>query len=546
MRDGDPARRGPAGLDDEYDGIVIGAGHNGLILQAYLCRAGLRVLALERLPTLGGPLVTEPDPALPGVWHNTHATFLRGISAMPWFRDLALARRGVEMIQPELNLAQVTTDHRVLAFHGDLERTCESIAQFSPRDADAYRRLATEFQPVLEEIVVPEQASPPLPAAARRRLLQRSRLGRRALEWEPLSPRAFVEAHFEHPAVRAALLYVCIIREYDILAGGLGLLVPSLVASPHKVELVRGGSARLAEALVADVREHGGTIATGVEVGRILVDRGRAAAVELAGGVRVKARHFIATSLNPHQVLSLLGPEHVPARVAARARAYRYNTVGPIFGINVALPEAPRYVAAERCPEIARAGVTILGLDDPDEIYELYAGRLPELASIWGTVPTAHDPSQAAGGVQTALMWQKVPYALDGDARNWDRRRDEHARRLLERWRAFAPNVEPGAVRSLAAVTPLDTERRFPNFRGGDLGVGWAGAEQAGDRRPFAGAGRYAWPIPGLYGCGGAAHPGGNITGLPGYNAARVIAEAVGARVWWPVEDLERRWTALP
>jgi phytoene dehydrogenase-like protein len=279
----------------------------------------------------------------------------------------------------------------------------------------------------------------------------------------------------------------------------------------------------------------------GVE--RIVVEGGRAVGVDLAGGERIRARGFVAAALNPHQLLDLVGPGHLPAEVERRARAFRYNVVGPLFGVNVALREAPRYRAADVCPDLQRAGLTILGLDGPDEIYELYKGRLPTLGSIWGTTPTAHDPSQAPAGVATALMWQKVPYALNGDAGNWDARKSSHAARVLARWREFAPNLTRDTVLTLRALTPLDTERGFPNLRGGDLGVGWAGQQR--DQRPFPGAGRYALPVRALYLCGGATHPGGNITGLPGYNAARVIAEDLGLRPWWAPDDLEHRWRAL-
>jgi phytoene dehydrogenase-like protein len=202
-------------------------------------------------------------------------------------------------------------------------------------------------------------------------------------------------------------------------------------------------------------------------------------------------------------------------------------------------------VAAD-APDVSRAGLVVLGGDDPREIYQLYAGRRMMLDSIWGTTPTAHDPSQAAAGVATAFMWQKAAYALDGDPRNWDGRKDAHLERVLARWREFAPNLTADNVLTATALTPLDTERRFPNLRAGDLGVGWAGEGQLRDARPFEGTGRYGLPIPGLYLCGGATHPGGNITGLPGYNAARVIAEDVGAPIWWPTIDPARLWaTAL-
>jgi phytoene dehydrogenase-like protein len=457
--------------------------------------------------------------------------FLRGVSSQPWFRDLELERHGVIMIHPELNVAQVLGDGRVLAIHLDLERTLESIARLSGRDAATYRRLHAAFTPVLREVVGPEAAAPPLPPGRRRALLARSAAGRLALETEPLSPRQFVERHFTHAALRAGLLYVCIIREFDIQAAGLGLLVPSIIASDQKAQLCRGGSARLADGLVADVAEHGGAVLTAAEVTRIVARGGRASGVELAGGRVIRARRFVAAALNPHQILSLVGAEHVPTAWARGARGYRYNTVGPLFGVNVALREPPRYATAG--VDISRAGLTILGLDAPDEIYALYDGRLPALASIWGTTPTAHDPAQAPPGVATAFMWQKVPYALEGDPRHWETRREAQAERVLARWRQFAPNMGAHNIITRYTLTPVDTERRFTNLRGGDLGVGWAGPGQWGAGRPFEGAGGYRAPLRGLYLCGGAAHPGGNITGLPGYNAARVIAEDIGARVWW-------------
>ena len=520
---------------------MLGAGHNGLVLQAYLCRAGLRVLSIERLPEAGGPLVSDPDPVIPGLRHNVHAVFLRGVAAMPWFRDLELPRHGVEMIHPELNYAQVGEDGRVLRVYLDVERTCQSIAERSRADAETYRRLHAEYTPVLERVVSVEQAAPPVPGARRRQLLGRSAAGALALATEPWSPREFVERHFQTPALKAALLYVCIIREVDVNARGNGLLVPSIIASTQKAQLCRGGSARLAQGLLADVAEHGGHVLTSAEPLRIEVDAVRAIAVSLADGRRIKTRSFVASTLNPQQLVELVGAERLPVDTVRSARAYRYNPVGPLFGINVALREAPRYADAS----VPQAALTILGLESPDEIYALYDGGIPSLASLWGTTPTLHDPSQSDGVHHAAFMWQKVPYGLDGDPRHWDDRKDAHAARMLDRWRQFAPNITPDNVRSLRALSPLDTERRFPNLRMGDLGVGWMGQGQQGDDRPFPGAGQYRLPIRGLYWSGGATHPGGNVTGLPGYNAARVIAEDLGLSLWWNPPDPESLWSKV-
>src|SRR6187549_3034444 len=97
-------------MDASFDGIILGAGHNALILQAYLGRLGLRVLAVDRNLTPGGGLSTIEDPAIPGVFHNIHSVFHRAVTLAPWYRDLELERHGVRYIEPELNVAAIRSD----------------------------------------------------------------------------------------------------------------------------------------------------------------------------------------------------------------------------------------------------------------------------------------------------------------------------------------------------------------------------------------------------------------------------------------------------
>src|SRR3954464_10708381 len=122
-----------------YDAIILGAGHNGLILQAYLGKAGLKTLAIDRRPVAGGGLSTLEDPRQPGFLHNTHAFFQRAITAMPWYHDLDLERHGARYIEPELNVALLTHDDRALAWWTDIARTIASFEEFSPRDAKTLR-----------------------------------------------------------------------------------------------------------------------------------------------------------------------------------------------------------------------------------------------------------------------------------------------------------------------------------------------------------------------------------------------------------------------
>src|SRR5947209_19020745 len=118
-------------MDASFDGIIVGAGHNGLILQAYLGRLGLRVLSIDRNMHPGGGLSTIEDPAFPGVFHNIHSVFHRAVTLSPWYRDLELERRGVRYLEPQLNVAVLREDGRSLCWHTGIESTYESIAAFS-------------------------------------------------------------------------------------------------------------------------------------------------------------------------------------------------------------------------------------------------------------------------------------------------------------------------------------------------------------------------------------------------------------------------------
>lgn len=531
-----------------YDGIVLGTGHNALVLQAYLCRAGLKVLALDRAERYGGGLATVENPRWPGCWHNTHSFFHRAVTAMPWYRDLELARHGASYIEPELNVALILKDGRSLQWWTDFDKTCESFRQFSRRDAEALRRWRDEFIPIVRDILVPEARCAPLPADQRARLLHQSRLGRRLLEVAALSPLEFVEREFENDIVRAGLLFFNGLREVDLRLPGFGHSIPALLASDHMAQMCVGGSARLADALVADIREHGGQVRTSAELKSILFQDGRACGVELTSGERIETGGFVASGLNPQQTFGhLVAADVAGASLRERASRFQYNLLAPLFALNLALSEPPRYAAAEHDPALAQAFMVILGLEHFRQFHEIVTaherGQIPPTV-MWGACPTLFDPSQAPSGKHTAFMWEKLPYAVHGNPAHWDGLLQQHASQMLALWTTYAPNLA-GAVLDAFPRSPLDTERSLPNMHGGDLLVGSFAGGQVGANRPFAGAGQYRTPLAGLYLCGGSTHPGGNITGLCGYNAARVIAADLGCPAWWSSPDAENALSSL-
>lgn len=514
-----------------YDAIVLGGGHNGLILQAYLGRAGLSTVCLEAAEQAGGGLTTVELPAGSGFWHNTHAFFHRGLTRLPWYRDLELERHGAKYVQPELNVAMIGRDGRSLQWWSDFEKTVASFAKFSAADAERLRFWREEFRPILKEILIPESQAPPLPPAEREARLGQTAMGRFLLETSRLSPLEFVRREFEHPAVQAGLLFFNGLREVDLRLPGFGHHIPALLASETLAQMCLGGSRRLAEALIAAVRETGGEIFTGARPRRIVVENGRAAAVETQQGEVLRANRCIVSSLNPQQTfLELIDPQHLPAEWISKARGFQYNLLAPLFGLYLNLTEPPRYRAAESSPELDQAFMVILGLDHADQFSEIVRhheqGTIPPTV-MWGSCPTRFDPSQAPAGRHTAFMWEKLPYRLHGDAENWDREQATHSEAMLRLWREYAPNLNGGVLDSFTR-SPLDTERRLPNMVGGDLLVGAFANGQVGYHRPFPGAGQYRGHLPGLYLCSSCCHPGGNITGLPGYNCGQVIRADLG------------------
>lgn len=530
-----------------FDVILLGAGHNALVAQAYLARSGLRTLSLDRAAEPGGGLRTLENPRLPGFTHHPHSFFHRALTQMPWFRDLELERHGVRYLKPELNVAMLRGDGRALEWWTDLDRTAASFAQFSHKDAAALRRWTEEFRPIVEKILIPEAQSPPLEPGRRRQLLEQTALGRRLLEVSALSPLEFVVREFESDAVRAGLLFFNGLREVDLRLPGFGHAIPALLASPAKAQMCVGGSGNLARGLIADIGEHGGAIRCGVGLRRILVRHGRATGIELSDGETITA-DVIVSGLNPQQTfLGLLAPDDVPADVRALAGQFEYNLLAPLFALNVALREPPRWSAAAARPELDRAFMFIVGLERFGQFHDIVAaherGPLPDTVA-WGACPTLFDPTQAPTGKHSAFLWEKLPYVLHGDPANWDTERETHGRRLLAKWTEFAPNLSAAVLDSFTR-SPLDTARELPNMTGGDLLVGSFARGQVGRNRPFPGAGTYRTPIPGLYLCGGSTHPGGNVTGLGGYNAARTIVADAGKAIWWNPPDIERALAAL-
>jgi phytoene dehydrogenase-like protein len=514
-----------------YDYIILGGGHNGLITQAYLSKAGLRTLCIERRSSVGGGAETMEDPRFPGFLHNTHSFFHRGITNMPWYRDLDLENLGLSYIQPELCTALVRRDGEVLEWWSDINLTVESFARFSKKDSETLLRWRNDFIPIVQTILEPEGRSVPIPPQEREALLQKNAEGRLLLETSRLSPLEFVMREFEHPTIQAGLLFFNGLREVDLRCPGFGHHIPALFASSGRPQMARGGSKNLALALQNAVTQAGGDFLLQSTPEEIVIESGKAIGVKLADGRAIHAKQGVISSLNPQQTfIDLMKPESLSEEWRAKAAGFQYNLIAPLFGLNLNLREAPVYTAAEKFPALNNALMVVLGLETVDQFHDIVKhheqGTIPPTV-MWGCCPSHFDSSQAPAGHHTAFMWEKLPYRLKGDPRNWKQEKDLHGQQMLKLWTEFAPNLDNTVINSFTR-SAVDTEQTFPNMQDGDLLVGGFMNDQVGYNRPFPGAGQYQTDIEGLFLCGSSSHPGGNITGLPGYNAAGVILRHSG------------------
>jgi phytoene dehydrogenase-like protein len=191
-------------LERNYDGIIIGAGHHGLVLGSYLARAGLKILLVERRLDYGGGLCTK-EATKPGFYHNLHSINHFHISETPWFHDLGLGDR-VEYITPPYEFGQPHKDGTALVFGRHLDETLANVARFSKKDAQTFKDWNRKAEEITSRILIRERYADPLPRAEREALLSRSAIGRDFLEVANRQPLDVVQELFEDEHVKLLFL----------------------------------------------------------------------------------------------------------------------------------------------------------------------------------------------------------------------------------------------------------------------------------------------------------------------------------------------------
>ncbi|MGH6895329.1 MAG: phytoene desaturase family protein [Geminicoccaceae bacterium] len=513
-------------MSSQHDAVVVGAGHNGLTCACYLARAGLKVLVLEQYHTLGGMTVSE-ELAAPGFLSDLHASGYLVAKLSPAPQELQLADHGLELITPEPNWGHVLADGRCLTISRDLEGTLASIAQFSERDAETWRRLYGRYLEAKPQIVAGMNAPPPTLA---------KEFGRPeavdGYRFEFQSARSWVDECFESPEIKgffASCALHAALAPDDALGAQFSWLFASAVQDLG-VSIVRGGMHHVARALAGVLKAHGGEIRTGARVERILVEDGRAAGVRLQGGETIRADGIVACSVDPrHLVLDLLGEERVGAEIAGKIRRYEWGD--SFFAIWAALDRPVAYRAGA---EVGRAGYVHAGANSVDQLAQTFlecrGGRLPAAPMVGIIDEAGVDPSRApAGKGLIKIVVHFVPYRVTGDATGrirgtgWDQVKEAYADYTID-W--LSERYLPGLRDRIVARTvhsPVDMERQIISAVHGTHQHGAFLPYQVGVMRPIPELGAYRTPVANVYLCGAGSHPGSGVSMGPGRNAAQAI-----------------------
>jgi phytoene dehydrogenase-like protein len=525
---------------ERYDGIVIGAGHNGLITAAYLAKSGKKILILERRSMVGGIAATEE--IYPGFKFLTCAH--RAALAPVIHRDLALGQHGLELLPNSSPFIALMPGDAPLMIPTDLREAAASIGRFSHKDAEKYAQFCvlvnklSVFLGTLYGVRLPKETNHEQAHITElvKVLWKFRRLGEKDmyefLRILPMSIADLLNEWFDTEVLKAAIAAAGVLGSFvgPRQQGTSFLFLHHQLGVPNgalrSAGLVRGGIGNLPHALAQAARRYGCEIRTDAAVTRILTRNGAATGVRLENGDEVSANWVISSADIKATFETLLEPTYLDPHFLLQVKNIRAR--GTVAKVSLALDTLPQFTgwpAGEDLGGVIHIGPSLDYLERASD--EAKYGRFSKQPFLEVIIPSVLDPSLAPEGKHVMSVWlQYAPYELRHG--EWAAQRETLGDMAVNLIEDYAPGFK-NSILHREVLTPRDLEQRF-GVTGGHIFHAEMALDQIFFMRPVPGWSGYHTPIENLYLCGSSTHPGGGITGLPGYYAAREILRSLSER----------------
>jgi phytoene dehydrogenase-like protein len=518
----------------KYDAIVIGGGHNGLVNAAYLARAGLKVLVLEKRYLVGGASVTEE--VFPGYKYSVFS-YVVSLFRPEIIRDLNLPAHGLTILPLESTLTPLPNGDRLYR-DGDHYRTYREISRFSRRDADAYEDYSRTMFLMAKAVRYILSVAPPDPASlSPGELIRLAKVAFHYLGIQDeilytlvrlmtMSSADFLERWFESEPLIGTMCASGIIGTFmgPRTPGTAYVLLHHYMGEIDGVfrawGFSKGGTGGIAEALAGAARSLGVDIRLNASVDQVIIRDGRAAGIILEDGEEIAAK-VVVSSLDPRRTfIDLVEPGRLPDDFTNAIR--RFNIRGSSGKVNLALASWPKLACwPENGLHLKGAisispNVTYIEKAYDDAKYGDYSNK-PYIDIV---IPSMIDPDMAPPGKHVLSCFvQYAPYQLAQGT--WEEKREAFGDAVINTLGEYIPDLKDILLHA-QILTPLDMEQTI-GLTEGNIFQGELNLWQLFFLRPAAGYASYRTPLANYYQCGSGTHPGGGISGAPGRLAALEI-----------------------
>jgi len=520
----------------DYDVVVVGGGHNGLVTAGYLAKAGRKVLLLEKKEMVGGTAVTETF--FPN-FHFSSVADGAGFLSPDVITDLNLAQHGLQILPSEPLIFAPQPDGRQLTIWQDVDRTAQEIVTFSEADAVAYPKFVEMMGKFSQVVAGLKNMTPPdLPNVGLNDMLELLNianpvrgLGRKniaqVLRVLPMSVSDLLDEWFESEEVKGTLAASALNdiswgpqeagTAYAFLYNWSGSNVGLWRSSGQ----IKGGMGALTQALSASAQSFGVEILTNSEVSHINQQGGQVTGVTLANGNQISAAIVVSATNMRATFLKLVDSYFLDRQFVRNVQNIKYR--GTTARAHFALNKLPDFTAVST-DDLTRLNGHIQIAPTITYLQKAYDpvkyGRMSKRPYLDIQIPTLTDGTLAPAGKHIMSVTVKyMPYHLREG--NWNELRDTISQLVMDILADYAPNFAD-CVQHCKVITPLDMETDYDLPEGNPV-QGEMTLDQFLWMRPIPGYGQYRTPLDNLYLCSAATHPGGGITGINGKNAAREI-----------------------